>query len=180
MNQRLQRLLIWFLYAAILVVGSSSYQGQWFLVLAICMGSLFGMALPKLLTVCADLLLREGVILNRAFLSNLTRLLTQEASDVIPTTRIGKLLYSYPFLFAFELVSLYVVTSSSNWFGKALVLGMGLRLTIDLVTHGRDVHSLRERWFSFFPTTLTDVELKLFVIGSVLCLLFFTFLAIRP
>lgn len=171
--------VVWVAYTSLFVLGTGAYRGQWLLILFIYLGSLFGMFLPKLIQVASALLQQDHVILDARFFSTFWHEMARESRDVIPTTRIGKLLYSYPFLFAFELVSFYIVTSSADWFGKALVLGMGLQVSFDLFIHSSDLSVLRRRWFSYFPANLTDTELKIFVCATGACLLLFTLLAIK-
>jgi len=179
MKQRLQLFVMYLLYTSILALASGAYAGHWVMLILIYVGGFFGMALPKLVCVFAQNLAKEKVTLNRYFFQSVWTMLRQENSHEAPTSRIGKLLYSYPFLFAFGMVALYVATSSSGWFGKALVLGMGLRLVIDIVESSADISVLKARWFSEFPTRLTDLELRILVSVCVIFQIVLTILAIK-
>ncbi len=179
MKTKSRLFLIWAVYAAVLVFGTGVYKGQWLSIALIFTGSLFGMLLPKLIFVVSELMLSQKPAVNGSFFTSLLSMISQDSHSLIPTTRTGQLVYSYPFLFAFGLVSLYIVTSSSGWFGKALVLGMGLRLMIDLFMSNKDKAVLQQRWFSAFPAKLSHTELNIFVYGSIGIWVLLTILALK-
>lgn len=79
----------------------------------------------------------------------------------------GSPLRSYPLLVAYILAALLVITSSTNFFGKGVVLGIGLCLVLDLFLSRTPASYLRQRWFSVFRTNLSDRELQYFVWGVV-------------
>lgn len=147
-------------------------------ILMIVGGSLFGVLLPKLVTVFSEIYLVPGIPGVSSF-SRFKTLFWQDSHSLIPTTKVGQMIYSYPFLFAFAAVAFYVVTSSESWFGRALVLGMGLRLVADLFISNRDKQILKQRWFTAFATRLSDGELNIFVYGTVALFIFITVLSLR-
>ncbi len=170
--------MLWMLYVGLLLLGSNAFAGGIPKILFIVAGSLFGMLLPKLVTVFAEIYLVPSTPGVSNF-SRFTSLFWQDSHTLMPTTKMGQMIYSYPFLFAFGAVALYIATSSDNWFGKALVLGMGLRLVADLFISNRDKQILKQRWFTAFATRLSDMELDIFVYGTVALFVFITILALR-
>lgn len=70
-------------------------------------------------------------------------------------------LRSYPLLLAYFAATIFIITSTQNWFGRGFVLGLGFSLISDIYISRAPV-SLRDRWFSVFKTNLSDVELRYF------------------
>lgn len=167
MQLKVRLLVVWALYSTLLIIGTGSYRGNIAQMVIIALGTLFGMLLPKLICALSELLSQEKVVLDGPTLRTFAQTMVHDPLVERPKTQTGQMIYSYPFLFAFALISLYIVTSSSVWFGKAVVLGMGLRLCIDIVMSGQDKTRLRERWFSIYQTRLSDSELSFFVYGSI-------------
>lgn len=75
----------------------------------------------------------------------------------------NSIIRSYLFLVAYFATGFFVVTSTNGYLGKGVVLGLGVALLHDLVTHSRPISLLKERWFSVFPVGLNDKELQYFV-----------------
>jgi len=164
MQLKVRLFILWFLYALFLTWGSGSFSKPINIVF-IFLASFLGMLLPKALTIGADLFLEHPQDTEPFFQRFLT-VARKDAVSLFPTTKVGQLLYSWPFLFAFSVVALYVVTSTSLWFGKSLVLGMGLAFVEDLFVSNRDKLVLKTRWFSAFHAKLTDTELDVFVYAA--------------
>lgn len=177
MRPKARLFLVWLAYAALLVLGSRVLPGNILSAVVIVLGSLLGMLLPKLVSIFSEVyLVPSSAASNSARIQNL---FWQDSHSLIPSTKVGQMIYSYPFLFAFGAVALFVVTSTENWFGRAVVLGMGLRLSADLLVSNRDKQILKQRWFTTFSTRLTDSELDIFVYGNLALFLFLTIMAIR-
>lgn len=178
MQLKARLFLLWIVYAALLVWGAGALPANFSKMGLILLGSLLGMLLPKLVSVAAEMYLvpAPGKV---SPVSRFFHLVWQDSYSLMPTTKMGQLIYSYPFLFAFAVVSLYVVTSSESWFGRALVLGMGLRLIADLFVSNRDKGVLKQRWFTAFATKLSDAELDVFVYGSLAGFILLTILSLR-
>lgn len=87
------------------------------------------------------------------------------AGNVYTESQAGSPLRSYPLLFGYALAAIFVLTSTNNWFGRGVVLGLGFALVLDLVASRKPADYLRRRWFSVFHTRLTDQELQYFVWG---------------
>lgn len=88
----------------------------------------------------------------------------------------GSPLRSYPLLFGYVLAAIFVISSTQNWLGRGVVLGLGLSLVLDIVI-SRNPTVLRARWFSIFHTRLNDKELEYFVWTVVVGFGLLTFLA---
>lgn len=177
MQLKARLFILWFLYAALLIWGTGALPTNLPKAVLIAMGSLFGMVLPKLVSAAAEVYLVPQP--GRSTFSRFFELFWQETHTLMPSTKVGQLLYSYPFLFAFGIVALYVVTSTDSWFGRALVLGMGLRLVADLFVSNRDKQILKQRWFTAFATRLSDAELDVFVYGSLALFILLTIISLR-
>lgn len=177
MQLKARLFLIWVLYAALLIWGSGALPTNFIKMALIAFGSLFGMLLPKLVSAVAEVYLVPAP--GSSSLSRFLGLFWQDSHTLIPTTKVGQLIYSYPFLFAFGLVALYVVTSTDSWFGRAMVLGMGIRLVADLFVSNRDKQILKQRWFTAFATRLSDTELDIFVYGTLALFILLTVISLR-
>lgn len=178
MKLKARLFLIWVLYTTLMVWGTGSISGNWLKFIFILSGSALGMLLPKLVTVIAEIYFKSDEA-HRSPLARFTALMWQDAYSLVPSTEMGQMIYSYPFLFAYGVVALYVVTSSDGWFGKALVLGMALRFVCDLFVSNRDKQILKQRWFSAFAAKLSDVELDVFVYGALAGLILLTIISLR-
>ncbi|HSW89605.1 MAG TPA: hypothetical protein VLH19_01905 [Patescibacteria group bacterium] len=72
-------------------------------------------------------------------------------------------LRSYPALAAYFVAAFFVISSTSSFLGRGVVLGLGLSLVTDLYISKTSLAGLRSRWFSLFPVNLSDSELVIFV-----------------
>ena|SRR5258708_7431599 len=166
MMPKIRLIILWLLYTFFLVWGSGALPGKPLTIVFIIIGTFLGMLLPKAMTIGADLFLVSHSKDQESLVSRFSVVARKDAMSLFPTTKVGQLLYSWPFLFAFGVTALYIVTSTSGWFGKSLVLGMGLALVSDLFVSNRDKLVLKTRWFSAFHAKLSNTELDIFVYGS--------------
>lgn len=159
---------LWLAYTLLLILGTGAYRSEWLTIVMIVGGSVLGMALPKLINLFSEHVLSRP------------EKIAQDAQVLVQATPgVDQLIHSYPFLFAFGAVSLYIITSSSSWFGKALVLSMGLRLMIDLYQSNQDKNVLHARWFGAFGAKLSPAEENIFVYGSMGIWVLLTILSLR-
>lgn len=177
MKLKARLFLLWIFYAALLVWGAGAIPNNSLRALLIVLGSLLGVLLPKLVSAVAEIYLVPNPEISN--LQRFINLFWQDSHSLVPSTKIGQAIYSYPFLFGFGVVALFMVTSTSNWFGKALVLGMGLRLVADLFVSNRNKQVLKQRWFAAFATKLSDGELDVFVYGTLALFVILTVIGLR-
>lgn len=177
MNQRVQAIILWGAYFGTYAV-LTALTRDIFQAIVILLGGAIGIALPRASVIIARLL-EKGNEINgqtirvflQAFLSNF--------QEEVPSSEVGRILFSYVSLFGYGLLALYVITSTGNVFGKAVVLGCGLSLITDLLLSSRVPARLSARWFGHFKAKLSAMEMQVFVWGSVIAFIVLTFFAFR-
>lgn len=143
------------------------------LVPVIFFGGFLGLVIPRATQLGAELYL-AGASFNQATLKIFFASLLTSESERESRLHVSHLIHSYLFLFAYFAAALFVVTSTQYEFGKAAVLGCGLRLMYELV-ESRMGGTLKERWFTQFPARLSSGEMDIFV---VVCLVAFAVVSI--
>lgn len=154
----------WIVFAAVLAV-------IWFLrlqsiptVVFALLASLIGFVLPIFL----DILLPKIMDGSAQTSTSFAKEVLQAGADQVKQGNIHQSdppktpLRSYPLLVAYIVASIFVITSTQNWFGRGFVMGLGFSLVGDIF-FSRNPITLRERWFSVFRTNLSDGELRYFV-----------------
>lgn len=175
MKKRFIPLFIWSLYTLILVLVSARVQ----LITFIIFGSGLGFCLPRLFMISAYLLSPKDTKIDFKLARRMLLLFWSGNESVFSTGSLGNLLHSYPFLFAFGACAIFVLVSSPHWFGRALVLGFGLHLILDLWKSQYQDHNLKQRWFSTYYVRLVDAELEIFVWVCVLVFIAMTIFSLK-
>ncbi len=128
-------------------------------------GSLIGFLLPVLLDVLLPKIVSGSAKADTDFAKEVLQESAEQMrqgnihSETAPVTP----LRSYPLLFGYLLAAIFVISSTSSWFGRGFVLGLGLSLVLDLLLSRKPVEYLKARWFSVFHANLSEKEFDYFV-----------------
>lgn len=154
----------WIVYMAVLVT-AWFLRTQDFVVISLALGGSFiGFLLPIVLDVLLPKMMDGSAVIGSDFAKGIvTESVQQIRQGNLSQNEVKKTpLRSYPLLLAYFAATIFIISSTQNWFGRGFVLGLGFSLIADIVVYRSSV-LLRDRWFSVFRTNLTDAELQYFV-----------------
>lgn len=142
---------------------------QLFFLFSFITGSFLGFVIPIVLDVVLPMYMKGTATLSKETVQTVVEQTANQvkSGNVYDKNLMPTPLRSYPLLFGYFVMAVFIITSTSNWIGTGFVLGLGLYLALDLWFSKTPTDYLRKRWFSVFHTNLSDTELRYFVWGSI-------------
>lgn len=179
MKQTLRFLLPWILFTLIITIVFFFKTSQISVTAMILAGLIVGFIVPFFIDAILPKISGKKLEVDASLAKDV---LSQGASELVAghfysESQSGSLLRSYPLLGGYWVAAILVITSSTSFFGKGFILGLGLFLMIDLYL-SREPADLKRRWFSTFKTGFTDQELNYFVWGNIAVFAVFSLLTL--